>query len=343
MSTRLLTDPVMLEHQAGPMHPESPERLAAILELLARVPIPGVEQGRPRQASREEVLRVHDAGHLDRVISLRGEHAQLDPDTGMSPRSAEAALLAAGAAAELTLDVLEGRATNGFALVRPPGHHAERSHAMGFCLFNNVAVAAELARTRVDRVLIVDWDVHHGNGTQAHFASRPDVMFMSVHQFPFYPGTGAPTEVGEGRGLGTTVNCGLPGGQGDGDYGAVFERLFLPLARAFKPQLVLVSAGFDAHMNDPLGGMAVSERGFAAMCTEVKALADATAEGRLVLLLEGGYDLDALAHSVHACTEVLAGRRTDTFPATPGRAADAAIAAATRALVPFWEGVLEAP
>jgi acetoin utilization deacetylase AcuC-like enzyme len=336
MSTRLLTDPLMLEHRAGPMHPESPGRLKAITDLLARAPIEGVEAGSPRPATRAELLAVHDAAYLDRVLGLAGQTAELDEDTGMSPKSAEASLLAAGAAAELTLDVLEGRAQNGFALVRPPGHHAERRHAMGFCLFNNIAIAAEVARSKVDRVLIVDWDVHHGNGTQSHFWARSDVLFMSAHQYPFYPGSGDPSETGAGAGGGYTVNCGLPEGQGDADYGDVFERLFLPIARRFRPQLVLVSAGFDAHRADPLGGMDVTERGFAAMCSAVKAVADETAAGRLVLLLEGGYDLDGLANSVHACVEVLAGRRADTFPSGPGRKAAAAVDASRRMMTPMW-------
>jgi len=332
MSTRLLTDSLMIQHLAGPEHPESPARLEAILRRLDGAPISGVERAGPRPASRDELLLVHDGPYVDQVLGLTGKSAQLDSDTGMSPRSAEAALLAVGAAVELTRDVLDGRAQNGFALVRPPGHHAERGHAMGFCLFNNVAIAAEVARTRVDRVLIVDWDVHHGNGTQNHFSRRPDVLFMSVHQYPFYPGSGDPSEVGVEAGRGYTVNCGLPGGQGDADYGAVFEGLFLPIARQFRPQLVLVSAGFDAHRADPLGEMEVTERGFAAMCSAVKAVAEETAGGRLVLLLEGGYDLDGLSNSVHACVEVLAGQRADTFPSGASPATEAAIAATRRGL-----------
>jgi acetoin utilization deacetylase AcuC-like enzyme len=325
--TRLLTDPAYLQHVAGPMHPESPGRLRAIHALLDGVPIADVERERPRRATREELLRVHAEAHVDRVLSLAGRDAQLDPDTAMSPGSTEAALLAAGAAAQLATDVLRGEVENGFALVRPPGHHAVAGEAMGFCLFNNVAVAAEAALARgAERVLIVDWDVHHGNGTQGAFYGRDDVLFCSSHQFPLYPGSGAPTEVGEGAGRGFTVNVALPGGQGDADYGALFHELFLPRAQAFKPDLVLVSAGFDPHRADPLGGMNVTERGFAAMCSALKALAEEVCDGKLVLLLEGGYDLEGLARSVHACVEVLAGARTETFPAGAGRAVQAAIA-----------------
>ncbi len=336
MTTKVLTDLAMLEHNAGPMHPESPARLRSILELLERAPVKGLQRAPARPATRDELVTVHTAAHVDQVLALDGQSAQLDPDTAMSRGSTQAALLAAGAAAQLTLDVLEGRASNGFALVRPPGHHAERSHAMGFCLFNNIAVAAEVALRSVDRVLIVDWDVHHGNGTQSAFAGRDDVLFMSSHQFPFYPGSGAPTEVGVGAGAGYTVNCALPSGQGDADYGAVFERVFLPIARAYAPQLILVSAGFDPHRHDPLGGMNVSERGFAAMCSALKTLALEVCDGRMVCLLEGGYDLDGLANSVHACLEVLTGARSETFPGGARHAVDQAIAATRAAHAAKW-------
>lgn len=338
MTTRLWADSRFEQHVAGPMHPESPGRLRAILELLDRVKVSGTSRETPREATRDELLAVHDAEHVDHVLSLKGQSAQLDPDTAMSPGSAEAALLAAGAAAQATLEVLEGPATNAFALVRPPGHHAERDRAMGFCLFNNVAVAAEVARKHgAERVLILDWDVHHGNGTQHTFAGRRDVLFCSSHQFPYYPGTGAPDEVGEGNARGFTVNVALPGGQRDSEYGAVFHDVFLPIARQFKPDLVLVSAGFDPHLADPIGGMNVSERGFAAMASAVKQLATETCGGKLVLLLEGGYDLDGLAQSVHACVEVLSGARSDTFPTGVGPSTKRAIAETWNAQRAFWK------
>ncbi len=315
MSTRLYFHPDCLLHVAGEPHPEKPERLSAIKAVLDRAPLAGVEVTAPRKATHEELLRAHVPEHLKKLAGLAGKTVQLDPDTGMSPRSYDAALLAAGASVEATHAVLRGEITNAFALVRPPGHHAERDQAMGFCLFNNVVAAAEAARAQgLERVLIFDWDVHHGNGTQFSFYDRRDVLYASVHQFPFYPGTGGPWQTGEGAGAGYSVNAPLPGGQGDADYTAAFHELFLPVFDAFKPQLVLVSAGFDPHRNDPLGGMKLTERGFAAMASTMKSLAEAHCGGKLVMLLEGGYHLDALAQSVHACAEVLSGGRTEALP-----------------------------
>jgi acetoin utilization deacetylase AcuC-like enzyme len=336
-ATLLLTDPLFLQHDPGHGHPESPARLQRVLGALASTPVGGTVMAAPRSATGEELASVHTPELLAYLGRLSGHQAQIDPDTQVSPDSVDAARLAAGASAQAVEEVMAGRARNAFALVRPPGHHAEPGRAMGFCLFNNVAVAAEAGRRLgAERVLVLDWDVHHGNGTQAAFYSRRDVMYQSVHQFPYYPGTGAAPEVGVGEGEGYTLNVGLPGGNSDADYGMIFEELFLPVAEAYRPQLILVSAGFDPHHHDPIGGMDVTERGFAAMCASMKSLAERVCDGRLVLLLEGGYSLEGLSQSVHACVEVLAGRG-DSFP-TGTTHADAkhALNASREALRPYW-------
>jgi acetoin utilization deacetylase AcuC-like enzyme len=312
--------------------------LEAIVKELERHPLAGLEAMPVREATELELGTVHTPEHLALLRSLEGQNTQLDGDTASSPRSHRAAVLAAGAAVGAVEVVMRGQARNAFALVRPPGHHAVPAHAMGFCLLNNVAIAAEAARREgAQRVLVLDWDVHHGNGTQDHFWERSDVLYQSVHQFPFYPGSGDAKEAGAKTGLGFTVNCPLPGGQGDGDYAAVFNDLLLPIAHAFRPDLVLVSAGFDSHAEDPLGGMRVTERGFAAMCQSMQALADACCAGKLVAVLEGGYALGGLSRSVHACLEVMTGHRTETFSGTPSARTNSVLQACRAIQQPFWK------
>jgi acetoin utilization deacetylase AcuC-like enzyme len=308
MATLLFADPLMLAHDPGEHHPESPSRLRSVLRVLAERPVAGAQLVAPPRATEAELSRVHSPEHVRRVLALAGREADLDPDTVVSPGSIDAALLAAGAAVESVRCVLDGRARSAFALVRPPGHHAERGRAMGFCLFNNVALAAAEAHARgLTRVLCIDWDVHHGNGTQRSFWRSPELLFISSHQWPLYPGSGHESEIGEAEGAGFTVNLPLPAGCGDSDYAAAFNDLILPIASSYRPELVLVSAGFDAHQDDPLGGMKVTDDGFAALCGSVKAIADQHCGGKLVLCLEGGYDLRALSESVRACVQVMAG------------------------------------
>jgi acetoin utilization deacetylase AcuC-like enzyme len=305
----VVEDPRFEEHRAAQLHPERPERLAAIREAIA--PLRGeCAEIEPRAATEEEILRVHGEQHWRFLESLRGKHAQLDPDTYASPRSVEIARLAAGSVVELAKRAANGGEPCGFALVRPPGHHAERERAMGFCLLNSVAIAAAGLRAEagVDRIAIVDWDVHHGNGTQHLFESDPSVLFVSLHQFPLYPGTGALREIGTGPGEGKTVNLPLPPGCGDGEYGAAFDEVVVPVLREFRPDLLLVSAGFDAHARDPLASMEVSASGFAAMAARVRSVAEEMCGGRVVLALEGGYDLEALGESVREVARVLAAR-----------------------------------
>lgn len=318
----------MQAHDPGRGHPEAPDRLVAASAALADAP--GLTWRSPSPATRDAVRRVHSDAHVRRIDEHRGERAALDPDTSVSEGSVDAAYLAAGAMIDAVNAVMAGEHDSAFALVRPPGHHAEAQAAMGFCLFNNVAVGAEhaLAEHGLERVLIVDWDVHHGNGTQHSFFGRSDVLFVSLHQFPFYPGTGGLREIGTGPGEGYNVNVPLMPGCGDADYRAAFRDVVVPIADAFAPQLVLVSAGFDAHRLDPLAGMRVTEEGFADLAATVAGIAARHAGGKLVLTLEGGYDLGALGRSVRAAVDVLTGAAPP-----PGGASEAGRAAPTIAEV----------
>ena len=344
----------MLLHNPGPTHPERPGRLRTILHDLRSAPIEATSWRSPTPAPRQALDRVHDPDYVSHILSLRGQSADLDPDTPVAPDSVDAALLAAGASINAVDALFEGRRGSavrttppGFsaavALVRPPGHHAEHDRAMGFCLFNNIAVAAAHARAKhnLDRVLIVDWDVHHGNGTQHLFESDPSILFISTHQFPFYPGTGAPDEIGTGDARGRTVNLPLPAGCDDADYAALFDLVIAPIADAFAPQLVLVSAGFDAHRGDPLGEMLLTAQGFAYFTSVLQRIADRHAGARIALFLEGGYHLEHLAASVRACIETLTGvppvsrsglTGADAYGATGVQAAKAALAIHSK----FW-------
>jgi len=292
-------------------------RLAAILDRLEREPVAGTRwQRAPRQATPEELLRVHASRHVHSVLDQRGRPGEAGEETPLAPASVDAALHAAGAVIEAVEAVCApsvGASTEvprAFALVRPPGHHAESDRSMGFCVFNNVAVGAAhaIATGLARRVLLIDWDVHHGNGTQEIFWRRPDVLHVDLHQSPLYPGTGAAEERGEGLGAGFTCNIPLPSGSTDDHYLRVLERDVTPLAETFAPDLVMVSAGFDAHAADPLASMRLTSEGFAAMAALVGRIADRLAHGRLVACLEGGYDLEAIADSVRACVQAWATR-----------------------------------
>ncbi len=338
--TWLLWDDRMLDHEPGFNHPERPQRLGAIRDALFDAPVAGATWVAAAPAQRAQVERVHPPRHVDDIEAARGRHFRFDPDTAASPGTTEAAWLAAGAAVQAVDGLFSGACRDAFALVRPPGHHAERDRAMGFCFFNNIAVAAAhaLAAHDCERVLVLDWDVHHGNGTQHAFEDRRDVLFVSAHQSPFYPGTGAASEVGRGAGEGYTLNLPLPPGRTDGDYATLLSELLRPVAAAYDPDLVLVSAGFDAHRDDPLGGMELSADGFAILCGLARDVAADHAGGRLALLLEGGYDLDGLASSVRACVEVLAGSTPpDAPPATP--VGERLLRAAVDAHRRYWPGL----
>jgi acetoin utilization deacetylase AcuC-like enzyme len=324
VSLGYVLDEIFVNHRAPSGHPERPARAEAVRDALLKAGIASAGTlVPPRSATDEELARVHAPGFLDELSKLvPGQTGWLDPDTYFSPGTWDAARAAAGSACQLALDVLHGAHSQGIAIVRPPGHHATRERAMGFCLFNNVAAAAAAARASgAARVAIVDWDVHHGNGTQDIFWDDPSVMYLSVHQYPYYPGTGAPTEVGGPSAIGTTINVGLPSGAGDADYAAVFDHVFIPALVGYKPDLVLVSAGFDAFEHDPLAGMRVTHAGFAAMATRLRAVADQIAESRIVAVLEGGYDLDGLAGGMTGVLAALTGPVRTLPPAAPMPAA----------------------
>jgi acetoin utilization deacetylase AcuC-like enzyme len=305
-----ILDDLFIHHRAPSGHPERPARAEAVRDALRDAGIASRgEQLAIRPATDEELARVHTPAYLDQLTQrVPGRSGWLDPDTYFSPRTWEAATAAAGSTTQLALDVLDGKLSQGLAVVRPPGHHATADRAMGFCLLNNVAVAAAALRAHgAARVAILDWDVHHGNGTQDIFWDDPDVLYLSVHQFPFYPGTGAAIEVGGAKAPGATVNVGLPGGCGDAEYAAVFDHVFLPKLSVFRPDVLLISAGFDAFAHDPLAGMRVTHAGFAAMAHRLRAAAERWSAGRVVAVLEGGYDLDGLGHGMTSVLSALSG------------------------------------
>jgi len=304
MSVILIHSDRFAEHQTPPGHPERPERAEAMDAVAARCRERGTEIVAPRAATHEQLARVHDDQYLRTIAATAGRAMQLDPDTYTSPESHDIALLAAGAAIDAVERVMGASHHAAVAMVRPPGHHAERDRAMGFCLYNNVAVAAAHARAHgAAKVAIVDYDVHHGNGTQHIFETDPHVLYISTHQFPYYPGTGAADQIGRDAGRGFTVNIPLEAGATDEDYELVFARLVTPVLRQFEPNLIIASAGFDAHERDPLGGMRVSTAGFGAMTRELRRVAEDVCLGRIVSVTEGGYDLHALAASLDAVIE----------------------------------------
>jgi acetoin utilization deacetylase AcuC-like enzyme len=301
VTTAYLYSPIFLEHEEIG-HPESPDRLRAIMRTLHDTGVlPRLTAIEPFAATDMQIEAVHTAQHLALVKALVAQGSgHLEADTYVNDRTLAAAQLAAGAVIRAVDAVMSGEVANAFALVRPPGHHALHYRASGFCIFNNVAIAAQhsLDAHKLDRVLIVDDDVHHGNGTQDIFYRSPRVLYFSTHQYPYYPGTGDWRETGVGEGIGYTVNVPLPAGVNDAGYQTIFDDLLRPLAERFRPQLILVSAGFDAHWSDPLAGENMSLSGFTSLTRTLLEIAATYCAGRIVFALEGGYDLHSLALGV---------------------------------------------
>lgn len=340
MALAIFTSDRFADHLTPPGHPERVERAEVMQMVASEFRRRGGSVLEPRPATDEELARIHDLAYIGVIRETAGRAASLDPDTFTSPDSYNVALLAAGAVLSGVDHVLDGGpGTRAFAMARPPGHHAERNRAMGFCLFNNVAVGAAHARARgLSRVAIVDYDVHHGNGTQRAFYDDPAVLYISSHQFPYYPGTGAAEETGSGSGEGLTANFPLEAGATDADYERVYGAL-TGLLRQFRPELVLLSAGFDGHMDDPLGGTRLTAPQFGRMTALVLAVADECCGGRFVAVTEGGYDLKALAASLRGVVDVLDGSTAlDDVPVPSGdtRRAEASLAAVRSHLSKFW-------
>lgn len=313
MTTGLLYDPLFLEHDTGHGHPECPERLSRTIQHLQGLPwFDALHHYTSQPVDRKWLHEIHDEEYLKRAEEscLAGEHFLDSMDVAICEKSFTVALHAAGGMLLLGDEVMNGNIKNGMGLVRPPGHHAERSMALGFCIINNVAVLARYLQKQhgLEKIVILDWDVHHGNGTQHTFEKDPTVFYISTHQYPFYPGSGAWSETGTGRGEGVTLNIPMPPGAGDADYEEAFLETILPAIDAFAPRAILISAGFDAHTDDPLANISLSTPFYGWMTGKVMELADKHCDGRIISVLEGGYDLNALPRCVEQHLGLLSGQ-----------------------------------
>jgi acetoin utilization deacetylase AcuC-like enzyme len=342
----IIKDDRYLEHNPGDGHPESPDRLRVIHELIDREfsDLPTIP---PRLATESELALVHDPHYIQTVAQTEGRtHSQLDPDTGLSARSYEIARLAAGGLLQGADALLNPQSEirnpkSIFAFVRPPGHHAEPERGMGFCIFNNVAIAARYAKKKygLKRILIVDWDLHHGNGTQRAFYDDPGVLFFSSHQYPYYPGSGGFNEVGNGKGEGFTINAPFPTGFGDAEYVSVYAKILKPIALEYLPELILVSAGFDPFVKDPLGGMKMTGKGFGALAGLVQDIALRVCGGKVLITLEGGYHPEGLRHGVRAVLQALHGRPAPAPENAPSVDADGVIKRMVGVHKKYWESL----
>jgi acetoin utilization deacetylase AcuC-like enzyme len=345
--TGIVKDKRYLKHSAGFAHPESPERLAAIYEMLDN---PGMSwkftEIEPREATHEEIATIHASSYINYIAGTAGlDCVMLDPDTVTGPETYQVAKLAVGGVCNAINNVITGDVDNAFAFVRPPGHHAESDAAAGFCIFNNVAIGAmhAILKHNMKKILVVDWDLHHGNGTQHLFYNDPRVLYFSTHQYPYYPGTGGIEEIGRGPGEGYTVNAPLRGGAGDNDFIKIFRRILEPVALEFKPELVLLSAGFDIYYQDPLGSMRVTPNGFAALVRILLNIADNCCQGRFVAVLEGGYNVQGLTKSAKAVLEEMLDEThcsEEQFAAAERNADDETnrvISRVAKTIAPFWK------
>jgi acetoin utilization deacetylase AcuC-like enzyme len=305
--TGIVEDKRYLLHLAGFSHPESPERLKGIYEMLDNPAMSWkFTQIEAREATYDEITMVHSPSYVNFIASTAGrDHVMLDSDTITSPETYMVAKLAAGGLCNAIDSVMKGEVDNAFAFVRPPGHHAGRDTAAGFCVFNNVAIGAmhAILKHNLKRVVIIDWDLHHGNGTQSIFYKEPRVLYFSTHQYPHYPGTGSLQEIGQGKAEGYTINAPMRAGAGDASYVNIFRRILEPVALEYQPQLILISAGFDAYYKDPLGSMKITADGFAALTRILLDIADICCGGKLVAVLEGGYHVAGLTRSVKSVLE----------------------------------------
>ena len=307
--TGIVTDKIFLEHDTGLGHPESKARLESILLFMqSKNYTKDLINIEAKNASEEDICKVHSIAHYNKIKSLSEKKGYLDGDTPYSPKTTDAALKGAGAGFELVDRIINKELENGMVLVRPPGHHAERDHAMGFCIFNNIAITAKYIQKKgFKKIAIIDWDVHHGNGTENTFYDDDSVLFISTHQYPFYPGSGSESDTGTGKGRGYNINIPMQRGSGISEFIKAFDNKIIPSLENFIPDFILISAGFDAHINDPLANLELTTKSYEIFTEKLMSIAKQYCENRIISFLEGGYDLKALSESVEAHISVLAG------------------------------------
>ena len=343
MTIGIVRNDIYLEHITDSYHPENPDRLKNIYSMLDAMDNSGIVYVSPRMATHEEIALNHDMYYIESIASTKGKERRLDPDTVASPKSYEASCMAVGGVLELADMLVAGTIDKGFALIRPPGHHAERNRAMGFCIFNNIAVCARYLEKKhnFSRILVVDFDLHHGNGTQHSFYRDSKILYFSTHEYPYYPGTGWYEEVGDDEGRGYTVNVPLSHGMGNAEYSYIFKEVLVPIADLYKPEIMLVSAGFDTHCDDPLGGMKVTEDGFAEMTKIILDISEKHCNGKTLFVLEGGYDLNGLTGAVKSVIMEMKGVPALTLDkkGSPSKEVIQVVDRVKKTMRPYWPGL----